>query len=172
MIRLTRCYFFSTGFLSGGASRAMKPVCQSPGENNYFRVKRITSIMEEAEGATYAALKVADDSEAWLFVSLAVCDSARERKKSTTIDTPITPKAQALAITTCSSCSVSRLTASQTTTPDNKKSRQFPPAPKCFRSCRARNDAQHRPACGKLVQPETSSPWRRDQSASGRPCGT
>ena len=64
----------------------------------------------------------ASASSAWLCVCLAVRDSARERKKSTAIDTAITPKAQAFAITACSSCSVRRLTASQITTPESRNS--------------------------------------------------
>src|SRR5207342_3566500 len=46
----------------------------------------------------------ASASSAWLDVFSAVCDSARARKKSTTIDTMITPKAHTVASTTWPSC--------------------------------------------------------------------
>src|SRR4029077_13603402 len=65
----------------------------------------------------------ASASSAWLEVFSAVCDSARARKKSTTIDTMITPNAHTVASTTWPSCSARRLMASQITTPESRNNR-------------------------------------------------
>ena len=51
----------------------------------------------------------ASAASAWLEVFSAVRESARERTKSTTIDTRMTPKAQALASTPCPSCAMQTL---------------------------------------------------------------
>ena len=105
-----------------------------------------------------------------LMSACAVRESARARKKSTTIETDDHAEGPA------SSHRPHALRARSAASPPPRSPRpragtaaRFPPAPRRFRPCRGRNGALRRPACRRCARRHRSSPWRRGRSASGRP---